>query len=127
MEQGLRQRLLDDPAVATIVGTRVDWDVRPQRSAYPAIVLETIEGRRTQHMAGFNTFRATAVQASCFATSKAQAVAMREAVIAAIAGEATARGKRFLRAQDIEHRQRPENTGTQTIHREIVEATIWHD
>lgn len=127
METALRARLLNDPAVAAIVGTRVDWDVRPQRSQYPAVVLETVDSQRTQNMDGFDTFRPTMVQVNCFATSKKVSVDLREAVIAAITPGATQGGTKFLRAQGVETRQRPEDTETGFIHREIVEATIWHD
>lgn len=127
MEMGLRQRLLDDAAVAAIASSRVAWGVRPERTGYPAVVLETVDARRTQTHDGFNTFQPTAVQVNCFAAKQKTAAALRDAVIAAIAPEATVDGTRFLRAQNIRHLSRPENTERGFVFREIVEATIWHD
>lgn len=127
METALRARLLADATVAAIVGTRVDWDVRPQGDALPALVLETVNGTRSQHHSGFDTFQPTDVQFNCFAGSKKIAVDLREAVIAAITPAANAGGTAFLRAQNVETRQRPDNVSTGIIYREIVEATIWHD
>ncbi|WP_343347653.1 DUF3168 domain-containing protein [Sphingomicrobium sp. XHP0239] len=127
MEDALRTRLKADPAVAAIVGAGVYWDERPQATAYPAVVLETIFGQRDQHLKGFDGFHSTRVQVNCFSTTKKEAVSLREAVIAAIVPAAAEGGTEFLRAQDIEVRQGPKSTSTGTTHNEIVEATIWHD
>lgn len=124
MEGPLRTRV--KTGVSSIAAT-VEWDERPQRSSYPAVVLETVDAQRTQNMDGFDTFRPTLMQFNCFATNKTTAINLREAVIAAITPEATVGGTRFLRAQGVEHRPRNENTDTGFVHCEIVEATIWHD
>lgn len=127
METALRTRLKDDAGVSAIVGTRIDWDERPQRSAYPAVVLEMAVDNRTQHMAGFDTFRSTRIQINCLAQTAAQKITLREAVIAAIAPPATTGGVEFLRAQDITVIPRNENTDAGFVHRDLIDLKIWHD
>ena len=125
MEAALRTRLKNASAVTAIVGNRIDWDVRPQATALPALVLETVIGNNPQHMQGYTGFTDTVVQFNCFAKSKKAAVELREAVQAAIVPEATVGGVEFLRATEITRRQRPSNTDTGFIHHEILEVRIW--
>ena len=124
-EEALRDRLKADATVTAIVGTRIDWDVRPQATAYPALVLETITGLNPRHMKGFS-LTSDRVQFSCFANTKKEAVALRTAVLAAIEAPATAGGIEFMGAQDIVRRQAPNNTSTGVVSNEIVEATFFH-
>lgn len=126
MESELRARLKAAPSVTTIVGTRIDWDVRPQRDQLPALVLETVIGDDTQHMGGLDTFAQTVVQFNCFAATKKQAVELREAVKAVVIEPATQGGVEFLRATDITRFQRPSNTEAQFVHHEILECRLWH-
>ena len=125
MEAALRTRLKNDAGVTAIVGNRIDWDERPQATAYPALVLETVVGIDDQHMQGF-TLQETRIQFNCFAADKKTAVALRDAVKAAIAPPATVGGVEFMRAQRIERRQAPRNTNTDFVNREILEATFFH-
>lgn len=127
METALRQRLLDDATVAAIVDTRIDWTIRPQGSAFPAVVLTQVFDSRSQHMQGFNTFRPTRVQIDCYATDKGANVALREAVIAAIVGETTVSGVTFLRAFINSVLDRGDQTDTGFVHRELIDVSIWHD
>lgn len=126
METALRTRLKSAGAVTTIVGTRIDWTKRPQRSAMPAIVLQIVSDDRSQHMAGFNGFRPTRVQIDCFALDDPTKVALREAVIAAVVPEA-AGDVNFLRAFVNNVIDRSENTETGVVHRDLIDLTIWHD
>lgn len=123
-EVDLRTRLKN---AATTAGTRIDWDERPQTSAYPAVVLETVFDDRAQHMKGFQGYRPTRVQASCLATTKAAAVTLRNAVIAALVPEGTAGATDFRRAQSISHFGRPDTNDTGTVFNELVDLTLWHN
>jgi hypothetical protein len=120
MEVDLRSRLLDALSVS------VEWDVRPQQGALPAVVIETVVGIDSQHMQGLNTFQETMVQFSCFAATKKAAVELREEVKAAIIVAATEGDTEFLRATDIMRRQSPADTAPKFMHNEILEARIWH-
>lgn len=132
MEVALRARLKADATVTGIAGTRIDWTTRPQKRpagepAFPVVLLTTIFDDRTQHMGGFDDFRETRVQIDCLAETRAEVIALREAVITAIAPAATQSGVTFLRAQQFSVVDRGANTDTGFIHRDMIEASIWHD
>lgn len=127
METALRSRLKDDAAVAALASTRIDWGVRPQGSPLPAIVLTNVFDDRSQHMAGFDGFRTTRVQIDCYAASKADAVALREAALNAVVPAATKSGVTFLRAQGISVLDRGEQAETGFIHRELIDLQLWHN
>lgn len=127
MEIALRARLLADAGVSALAGTRVDWGVRPQGTTAPCIVLTTVSDTRSQHMAGFDGYRTTRVQLDCYALKKADAVALREAVIAALIGEAVQSGVTFLRAFVNTVVDRGEHTETGFIHREQIDLNLWHN
>jgi hypothetical protein len=129
-ESALRERLKDDAGVQAAVGSTggvlsIDWNER--RGPYPSVVLDIVFADETQHMAGFDTFRSARTQFRCTAQKRSQAVALRDAVIAAIVPAATKDGTEFLRAQNIALNQTTEGTDTGTLHHEIVDAVIWHD
>lgn len=125
-ETALRQRLLDAAPVAAIVGTRVDWSVRPQADPYPAIVLTLVYDDRSQNFEGFDTFRSTRVQIDCYATTYAGATALREAVIAAVIPAATVTGTEFLRAFVNTVLDRGDQTDTGYVHRQLLDLNFWH-
>lgn len=126
-EPALRRRLLDDAAVAALVGNRVDWTQRPQGSAYPAVVLKLVADPRPQHMGGFNGFRSSRVEANVFGRTRPEVVELREAIVAAITPSATRDGVRFDRAiiENIIDRGGDSDTGF--IHRDLIDVTIWHN
>src|SRR3546814_9166156 len=63
MDKALRDRLIADPAISAIVGTRVYWIDRPQSaSALPAIVLQKVSPGRTYTTKGATTLQGTRVQ-----------------------------------------------------------------
>lgn len=126
-ETALRTRLKDASPVAAIVAARIDWTVRPERSAYPAVVLQLVADGRPQHMKGLQTYRPTRVQIDCFAESAAQKTALREAVIAAILPEAEVSGTSFRRATINTVRDLSANSETGFVHRDSIDALFWHD
>lgn len=126
-ETALRQRLKDDTAVKAIVGTRINWTERPQREAFPAVVLQIIADDRSQHMKGNNGYRATRVQADCYGTKRDTVAQLREAVIAALLPEATVSPVSFRRGFVNTVIDRSQNTETGFVHRDLIDLTIWHD
>ncbi len=126
-ETALRSRLKAAGAVTAIVGQRIDWTERPQRSAYPAVVLQIVSDDRSQHMKGFNGFRPTRVQIDCFALKADTKVTLREAVIAAVVPAASVSPATFLRAFVNNVIDRSENTETGFVHRDLIDLTFWHD
>lgn len=126
-EGALRDRLKNAAPVAAIVGTRIDWTVRPEGAPLPAIVLQIVSDARSQHMGGFDAYRATRVQVDCYANTRAAVVTLREAVIAALAPGADQGGVSFLRSFVNNVIDRGENTSTAFVHRDLIDITIWHD
>lgn len=126
METQLRTRLLDDAPVAAIVGTKVHWGVRPQGEAYPSLVLMIVSDPRPQDYKGNIAHRPTRVQADCYGTTRAQAVALRESVIAAIVPTATVGGVTFRRAFVNNVLNRDEYSDTGLVFRDMVDFEIWH-
>lgn len=126
METQLRARLKADSAVAAIVGTRINWGVRPQGEAYPSLVLTLVSDGRPQSMGGLIECRETLVQFDCYGTTRAQAAALREAVIAAITPAATVSGVKFIRSFVDTVRNLDAHTDTGIVFRDSVDARVWH-
>jgi hypothetical protein len=133
MEAAVRSRLIGNEAVAAIVGERVDWDepteaaqLREGEPAFPRIVLTIVFQRRPQHMTGFTALIDTIVQVDCQARTATEANDLRDAAIAAIAPSGVFAGVRFNRATNVTPRTLNERTDAGFIHRQSVEATLWH-
>lgn len=127
LETALRARLKADVSVKAIVSTRIDWDVRPERSAYPAVVLQIVSDPRLQHMKGLMGSRPTRVQIDCFGRTPAEKVELREAVIAAAMPAATEAGVTFQRAFVNDVISRSKNTETGFVHHDLIDMTFWHN
>lgn len=124
-ETALRSRLKDDAGVSALVGTRIDWAVRPQGSALPAIVLTMVHDDRGQHFEGFHSALQKRVQIDCYAKTRAEVAAMREAVLTAIVPQATKSGVSFLRAFVNDVLDRGSQTDTGFIHRDLIDLYFW--
>jgi len=61
-----RSYLLAASAIAEFVGNRITWATRPQASAFPAIVLQVIDGVPVYADEGETGLTATRVQADCW-------------------------------------------------------------
>lgn len=127
METALRSRLLDDADVTAIVTERVHWSVRPQDDELPSLVLQVISDPRPQTYKGAVGMRQTRVQLDCYAADRAGAVALREAVIAAITPAGTFFGTKFQRAFIDTVRDLGAHSDTADfVHRDSIDALIWH-
>ncbi len=126
-EQALRGRLKADAGIAAVVASRVDWHDRPQAAAYPAIVLIGVSDARPRTLTTYQTRRATRVQIECLGETHEQKVAVREAALAVIKSKATFGGVRFGRAIINDTRNLSEEGETRFIHRDSIDATIWHN
>ncbi len=132
-ELALRTRLLAAAPVRQMVGERVDWgeasdtgQLPAAEPAFPRIVLTAIFERRPQHMTGFTGLIDTIVQVDCQARTAIVAAALRDAAILAIAPSGFFAGVRFCRATNITPRMLVERTDAGIIHRQSVDATLWH-
>lgn len=134
-EAALRRRLLADGALSALVADRVFWRLRQQGSALPAVVLTLISDPRPQTLKGFQGNRGSLVQFDCWAdggkdgeeNTRAEVAALREAVIAALAGPFAQDGVQFSRSMFDPVRDLGEATDTGFVHRDSFDATIWHN
>lgn len=126
MQAQLRSRLKADGTIAGLVGTRVDWGVRPQAKGLPAITLTMANDTRDQAMAGIQATQGPLVQIDCWAENYPDAATLRDAVVSLIATPAVQSDVRFLGAQGINTQDMPEKTDTGIIHRAMIRATVWH-
>ncbi len=119
-------RLLDAPAVEQLVGMRVDWTVRPQGAPLPAIVLELITDPRPQTHDGDDSIRWSRVRAKCLAETRAGAIALREAVIAALVPAGEFGGVWFDNSYVDQVRDLGGDTEIGFVHCDGVDLIIWH-
>lgn len=103
MKTALRARLKDN----TAAGSRVDWGLRLQGSALPAIRLTKISTPRAYHMGGAQTTQHHRVQVDCFGATYKAASELGDAVIALLEPESGSFQASFVigdfdRQEDIE-------------------------
>ena len=80
MEEALRTLLRGHAPIAALVGTRVDWGVRPQATALPAICLTVISDAPVNHTLDGPGPSQARVQVDCFGASYGSAKAVARAV-----------------------------------------------
>src|SRR3546814_7704989 len=96
MDKALRDRLIADPAISAIVGTRVYWIDRPQSaSALPAIVLQKVSPGRTYTTKGATTLQGTRVQFDLFGLDYRDIAPLYEALLAEMEQPETVAGINF--------------------------------
>ena len=127
MEIALRAKLLANAPLVAIVGPRITWTERPQGNVLPAIVLQVVADNRPQDFKARVGFRDTRVQIDCFAATRSVVVSLREAVINALSVQGAIAGVSFGRVFINNIIDRGEDTDTGFVHRDLIDATIWHD
>lgn len=125
MEAAMRARLLADPAIAALVGTRVYWIERPQATLLEAITLQHVTDERRTNYDDFDGMQPGYVQVDVWASSYAKGKAIKEAVIAALAPAGEHGGVRFTRAFP-DARDLSERVDTKTIFRPSIDFTFFY-
>jgi hypothetical protein len=124
MQTALRDRLLADATITALVGTRVDWDVRPQGKPLPSITLAMVDNR-DQKMDGPQVTRSTVIQADCWALKSIDAHTLAEAVIVELQPALTVGSVRFLGAF-LTCTSSSEDTDNGLVYRVMVRGRIVH-
>jgi hypothetical protein len=124
MQTALRDRLLADATIAALVGTRVDWDIRPQGKPLPAITLAMVDNR-DQKMDGPQVTRSTVIQVDCWALKAIDAHTLGEAVITELQPALTVGSVRFLGAF-LTATSSSEDTDNGLVYRVMVRGSIVH-
>jgi hypothetical protein len=132
-QAALRARLLAAAPVTALVGQRVYWVERPQKSALPAITLLTVSDGREQHLKGFDGLQSARVQIDVWAENRpgehhgySKVREVTEAVIAALVPAAEQGSIQFSRSFVDSLRDLSERTETQTIFRSSMDLIVHH-
>lgn len=122
MQTALRTRLKANGPVAAIAGPRVDWGLRPQAKALPALSLLIVPTPRDYHMGGAQVTQQWRVQCDCWGLTYKAAFDLAGAVIACLE---PASGE--FQASFVERRaDMPELTDAGEVHRVMLEFKITH-
>lgn len=89
LETKLETLLSGDTGIAAIVDTRVYSDEAPQDSALPYVVYQRISSGRQYSLTGYSNLENPRVQIDCYASTKSGAVALSDAVVAAMRAATT--------------------------------------
>jgi len=90
VDQALVTYLRDTAAIAALVGTRIEWGLRPQGSALPALGLTVVSRVPVDSDEGQSTLSASRVQVDCWASNMTGAKALAAALKTALAGPSLA-------------------------------------
>lgn len=128
----LRARILADPDVAALVGTRVYPVIVPQDAISPYVRMQVISDPRPMHLKGYQAMRQSRVQVDCMARqadgtgghAKSRAVAL--AIIAAMDGPADVDGVRFGLTEAQGPFDEGEDTAKGFFHRARMDLLVAH-
>lgn len=126
-KEALRARGLAAPAVAALIVDRLDWSMRADGTALPAVVLALVSDQRVQHLKGFVPRWESRVSVDCIAASGPEADAVREAMIAAFSPAASAGGITFGRGLIELVRDRVEASESGVLHQHSFDLVVFHD
>ncbi len=119
-ETALRARLKADPVIKA-ARAAVEWS---RRESYPEIVLTLVYEPRERTMTGRQGFISARIYFDVMALDAPTKVALREAVVALIGFGVLHDGIRFWPARDLRVTDLSEQTDTQFIHRDQIDAII---
>ena len=123
----LRTRLKDDGAVASLVGTKIDWTLRPQGTKPPHVVLTLVTDPRPRMMKGPIDYRSSRIWIDCIADSRAKCTQISEAVLAAIEPDGVFYDVRFGPPNDVTVTDKGAKTETGFVHCDRIECRVWHN
>lgn len=135
MEEALRDLLLATAAITDVVARRVDWGVRPQGDALPAITLERISGTADMNMNAPSGWEVDRIQIECWARTykAAKDIALWLASpggpsrpVGLLVGY---RGENLgvrMRTFIIGRRSDSDSDNKGPVHRSSVDVAIWH-
>lgn len=128
MEEAFVALLLADAGTTALVGNRVNWNVRPQSAALPAIVLTNVSRQDDYHSQGPSGYVQSRVQVDCYGTTFGAAVGVSRAVKARLSGLRTVQGgTHFLGVfVDSERQSYEEGSGGVWMHRVSIDFMVHH-
>ncbi|MBX9758702.1 MAG: DUF3168 domain-containing protein [Beijerinckiaceae bacterium] len=128
MEEAFRAYLVADTALAALISTRLTWGLNDQGSALPRVTLQRISGNPEYSDEGEAGLSEARVQADCFATTYAGAIAIARAIKARVSGENfTQDSITFDVFIDSERDFTEMFEGGREVHRVSVDLMVWHN
>ncbi|MAG24954.1 hypothetical protein CMI47_05180 [Candidatus Pacearchaeota archaeon] len=114
-------------ALSGSIGTRAYWSKVPQGAAMPYLRMQTVSDPRPEHLGGYDESRITRVQVDVFSRSYAEARAISESIISAVAQPATVAGVKFGRTKAEGPRDLGEDVeGVGYVHRLSLDLLAEH-
>lgn len=126
-KEALRMRGVAAPAVSALIADRLDWDMRADGAALPAVVLRLVSDTRSQNLKGFVPRWESRVSVDCIAASGTEADAVREALIAAFTPAGVADGITFGRGLIELVRDRADASESGFLHQHSFDLVVFHD
>lgn len=127
MEQSLINLLLGNAGLAALVGTRINWNTLPQGSSLPSVALHLITGQPDYTYQGRQGLRKSMVQIDCWGGSFSSAIAVKNAVIAALDLISAPLLGVFIEdlSDAFTQGDGPQSTGTVNFHRASLSVRVW--
>jgi len=119
-----RKRLLDAPAVASIVGTKISWMDIPQTWVLPYVRLQVISEGTEQHLKGFFSNQSHRIRIEAMAREYDQSVALAKACRDASLGPTTIQNVVLGRAMIEAPRDMGDMAGTFFVHRRLFDCLV---
>lgn len=128
MEEALRTYLLAQSGIFGLVSTRAHWNIRPQGTALPALVLQVIDRSPAYAMDGNSALAETRVQVDCYGPSYSSAKLLARAVRDPLDGKRFTQSSIRFEAFRLDERDLSEagTTEGERIHRISLDFQIWH-
>lgn len=127
MEEALRDYLLTNSALVTLIGGKIRWGVSSPDDAGSRIVLTKVSSVPVYHTAGQSDFADSRVQVDCYAEKALSALSVARAVKTAIAkAPFTAGGVTFAIFQLSERQSYEDPTTSHRVHRVSIDFQVWH-
>lgn len=134
MEAALTAHLLATAGVTSLLGgqadTRIYWDGLPQNDALPALILRKIYTGRFRTLKARIQNTENRIQLDCWAATRAEAIALREAVILAL-DELTEPPLQAALNDDPpdfhEPATGPDGARATALYRASLDVQLWHD
>jgi hypothetical protein len=127
MEEALRDYLLTNSALVTLIGSKIRWGVSSPDDAGSRIVLTTISRQPVYHTTGQSDLADARVQVDCYAEKALTALQIARAVKAAIPkSQFTAGGVTFSITQISERQSYEDPTASHRVHRVSIDFRAWH-
>ena len=126
MEESLLALFRNDPAVNSILGSRIDWVRRPQEdTVFPAATMHRTGGNRQYHTIAPDGLVETGVQIDVWAEKYSSAKLAARAVMSVINGYRTGEFQGiFIEAE----RDLPDESldGNNRLYRVSIDLIVWH-